>query len=275
MCLLLLGVWAILSGCVTGIGLKYQPDPGLYRQPHRNTITFWGHASSYIDVDGFGIVTDPVFEPAYGMFHKRFIPSPPMAVFDKTDVILISHPHHDHLSPSTLARFPPATRILCPTRSAKYLDEMPHQIITMRPGDVYEFPGGEIIAVAVLHPGYRFSLKARADGRALGYIIRTPEQTLFYSGDSDYFEGFATIGRTYRPDLAILNISTHLRTRGALRVVQDLGVRRVVPSHHGAYAGSNERKGRQYRSELAVLLDSLWLPLAVGESYSLSGVEHP
>lgn len=271
LCMLTLGVFLTLSGCIGGIGLNYKTDPDLYPEPPRNAITFWGHACSYIDIDGFGIITDPVFERVYATFRKRFISAPPPAAYDRMQIVLISHAHHDHLSPKTLSRFSPDVKILCPIPAVKYLDELKQQIITMRPGDVYDFPGGKIIAVAAHHPGYRYSLKGRSDGRALGYIIRTPEQTLFYSGDSEYFEGFKQVGRTYKPRLAILNISTHLRTQDALRAILDLGVRKVIPSHYGAYAGSNEGKTSKYRSDLADYLGSIWLPLQVGESCTLDG----
>lgn len=273
--LLILCVSLNLSGCIGGIGFKYKADPKLYPEPPRNAITFWGHACSYIDINGFGIITDPVFEPTYGTFHKRIISAPPPAAYDQTQIVLISHPHHDHLSPKTLSRFPSDVRIICPVPSAKYLDDSKQQIYTMRPGDVYDFPGGKIVAVAAHHPGYRYSLKARSDGRALGYIIITPEQTVFYSGDSEYFEGFKQVGRTYKPSLAILNISTHLGTREALRVVRDLGVRKLIPTHYGAYSSSKERETSKYRSDLADYLGSIWLPLQVGESCTLDGEPLP
>jgi L-ascorbate metabolism protein UlaG (beta-lactamase superfamily) len=268
--ILMLGA-IILSGCVGGFGLHYTPDEELYGEPPANAITFWGHAAMYIDIEGYGIITDPVFEPVYAAVHRRYIKSPPEASFDQTRLVLISHPHNDHLSAKTLKRFPDSTIILCPTRSAKYMDELGQQIITMRPGDVYEFDGGEIIAVAAHHPGYRYSFKARSDGRALGYIIRTPQQTLYYTGDSDYCEMFGQVGTTYRIDVMLLNLNTHLKSQGALRAIRDVNPTTVIPGHFGAYRGSNERKTPKYRQELSELLGSMWVELAVGESCDLDG----
>lgn len=269
--LLMLCATLTASGCIGGLGLKYKTDPELYSNPPHNAVTFWGHATCYIDIEGIGIVTDPVFEPSYATFHKRFISSPPSSAYRQTKIILISHAHHDHLSPKTLSRFSPDVKILCPIPSAKYLDEMKQQIITMRPGDTYNFSGGQIIAVAAHHPGYRYSLKARSDGRALGYVIRTQNQTLFYSGDSEYFEGFKQVGLAHKPGLAIINITSHLGTNDALRVIRDLGVRKVVPIHRGAYSGSNEGKVNRYHSELVDFLGTIWMPLQVGESCTLEG----
>lgn len=262
----------ILSGCVAGIGLNHETDAIFFPDPPRNSISFWGHATNYIDINGIGIITDPIFEPKYGIINKRFIPSPSMLSYDQTDIILISHPHQDHLSPSTLSKFPSDVKILCPQISKKYIKNFNSQIVTMNPGDIYEFKDGQIIAVAVHHPGYRYSLKARSDGRALGYIIRTKDQTIFYSGDTEYFDGFKEIGSKYKPNIAILNLSTHMRTDDAIRTIRDLGVQKVIPSHYGAYGGGfNEKKTSKYRSELSKYLGEMWISLPIGKSCSLSG----
>ena len=165
--------------------------------------------------------------------------------------------------------------VLCPTPSAKYMDELKHKIITMRPGDSYAFDGGEIIAVAAYHPGYRYSFKARTDGRALGYVIRTSKSTLYYSGDTKYFEVFRQVGNEYQPDLALLNVNSHLSPPDVLRAVRDLSPTKVIPSHYGAYGGSNVGKSDRFRRILADDLDSMWLELVVGESCSLTGERLP
>src|SRR5688500_5359974 len=50
-------------------------DPRLYTEPPRNAVTFWGHACAYVDVNGYGIVTDPVFQPGYAILRPRRIPA--------------------------------------------------------------------------------------------------------------------------------------------------------------------------------------------------------
>lgn len=260
---------AMMTGCIGGLGLHYSPDTVLYTEPETNAVTFWGHACFYIDVGGTGIVTDPVFEPVYASVHRRYIGSPPASTFDQTRIVLISHPHNDHLSPSTLKRFPESTVVLCPIPSAKYMDELKCRIITMRPGDEWPIEGGRIVAVAAHHAGHRYSYKEEADGRALGYIIETPDLNIYYTGDSRYFEGFRNVHSEFQPDLVLLNVNTHLKAPDALRAVRDLAPKLVIPGHFGAYRGSNERKTPAYRGELASDLGALWKELAVGESLSL------
>ena len=258
------------AGYVAPTNAKLAIDPLLYPEPPRNAITFWGHACAYIDIGGFGIVTDPVFARRYAIIRRRLIAAPPRESFDQAEVVLISHAHQDHLNPKTLARFTPGTIVLCPRPAAKYVAGLGLRVRVMRPGDEFDFPGGTIVAVAAHHPGGRHSLKARSDGRALGYIIRGPRNTIYYSGDTDYFTGIAAIGSKYRPDIALLNINAHLHSEDAVFAIAGLGMPSVVPMHLGAYDGKSTRLGPRWRAELVGALGSTIVPLEVGESISLS-----
>jgi L-ascorbate metabolism protein UlaG (beta-lactamase superfamily) len=244
-------------------------DPSLYPEPQENAITFWGHACAYIDVDGFGLVTDPVFSPRYATIRRRLIPAPPSSSYDRTRVVLLSHAHHDHLDPATLARFPAEALILAPAPAVRYLKRRGLHARVMRPGMEASFPGGSIVAVASHHPGGRHSLKARADGGALGYVIRTSSSTIYYSGDTEYFSGFSTIGDRFDPDIAIMNINAHLRFPEAASAILDLGMPIVLPIHCGAYGGKSVRHGPRWREELEEALGSIVVPLEVGEAFAL------
>ena len=259
------------AGCVPAFLAKPRIDRALYSEPPSDAITFWGHACAYIDIDGYGIVTDPVFTPSYAVIRRRLVPAPPRESFDQADLVLISHAHQDHLNPKTLARFTPGTTVLCPRPAAKYVAGLGLRVRVMRPGDEVEFPGGTIVAVAALHPGGRMSLKARSDGRALGYIIRGPRGiTVYYSGDTEYFPGIAEIGSKYRPDIALLNVNAHLHSEDAIFAVAGLGMPYVVPMHLGAYDGKSKRLGPRWRAELVEALGSTVVPLEIGESLQLS-----
>ena len=140
----------------------------------------------------------------------------------------------------------------------------------MAPGEEFEFSAGTVIAVAAHHPGTRWSLNAEPDGRALGFVIRSANRTIYYSGDSDYFSGFAEIGRTLAPDLALINISAHLHGSDALRAIEDLGSPLVIPLHHGAYLTSNELRSIRWHEVIEHALGSRFIRLAVGETFPLS-----
>lgn len=259
----------LLAGCAPVLIVHQPIDASLYPEPASNALTFWGHASVYMDVEGLGIVTDPVFEERYSIFHGRTIPRPPPEAYDQTSIILISHAHHDHLDPATLKRFSPRAIILCPEPSAKHVRDLGPAVLVMKPGDEYPFPGGRIIAVAAHHPGNRWIGKAAADGRALGYVVQTDEATVYFSGDTDYFEGMEEIGARYHPDLAVLNVNAHLPPADAIHAMHSVGAHRVVPVHMGAYGNRAGKRGQKWRKEFLEMASTSGIPLAVGQSVSL------
>ena len=70
-------------------------------------ITWIGHASSLVELDGVNILIDPVWDeraaPTRWAGPKRFFP-PPLLLEEvpRIDVVLISHDHYDHLGADTV-----------------------------------------------------------------------------------------------------------------------------------------------------------------------------
>lgn len=257
------------NGCSSSIA---DVDPALFPEPPDDAISFWGHACFYIDVDGYGIVTDPVFDKrAFVRYRKK--PAPPPENYANAGLVLISHAHTDHLSARTLNTFPDDVTILCPEPSAKYLEDLGREIRVMRPGDEYLWPGGRVVAVRARHTGGRWGVRASDDGRALGYVIYTPESTIYYSGDTNYFAGIDDIGIAHRPDVAILNINGHMHGADAALAAFATVAPVVIPSHFGVYGflffGEQERP-RDY-DEIEGVLEPVLQLLLPGESASLDG----
>jgi L-ascorbate metabolism protein UlaG (beta-lactamase superfamily) len=177
--------------------------------PPRDAIAFWGHSSLYIDVGGVGLAIDPVFDAAYAPTCRRTVGAPDREACRGAALVLVSHAHADHLSPRSLALFPDTARVLCPAKCVRYLDDG-RSFKVLEPWE--EFRLGEIAVVAVpaRHPGGRYALRDRENAGALGYVIRAPGRTIYYSGDTEPFDGFAEIGRRFHPDIAILNVNVHL-----------------------------------------------------------------
>jgi L-ascorbate metabolism protein UlaG (beta-lactamase superfamily) len=268
----MLRLWVISLAASTGCASTLaRSDAQRYPLPRPNAITFWGHACCYIDVEGYGIVTDPVFDTRLSL-RRRKVPAPPPAAYSGARVILVSHAHDDHLSPKTIATFPESTLVLCPFPAAKYLENVRQPVRAMRPGDEQPFPGGTIVAVAVHHPGGRYGTDAEADGRALGYVIRTSQATLFISGDTNLFPGFGVIGARYEPTVAILHVNGHLHSMDAVRAARALGARTIVPVHWGAYGylWFAEKKQPRDVEELRAHLGPRLVPLALGTSMPLA-----
>ena len=269
-----LALWTLLlAGAGIGCSGLAGVDAGRFGEPKAGHITFWGHACNYIDMDGVGILTDPVFEKNLWT-RRRFIGGPPREMIQRARVVLISHAHNDHLGLSSLKELHGDAVVLCPAPVAKILSKRGLTVKEMRPGDELELNGVRFVAVTAHHPGGRWSLHAVADGRALGWVVVGPTATIYYSGDTDYCSSFSEVGRTFAPDIAIMNVSGHLKPADTARAARDTRAPVVIPTHWGSYAYWILGGGRRPHGEtqLERLLGERLRVLNVGESLPIERV---
>src|SRR5690606_24240507 len=69
-------------------------------------ITWLGHATTVIDLDGVRLVTDPLVHQHAGMLRRRGL-GPRSDAWLGADAVLLSHLHHDHAEPRSLRRMGP------------------------------------------------------------------------------------------------------------------------------------------------------------------------
>lgn len=260
----------ILASLPSVSGAAPKEDGSFFPPPSRNHVTFWGHACCYIDVDGFGIVTDPVFTGRY-IFRRRKIPVPPAQSRAGTRLILVSHAHMDHLDKKTIAIFPDSALVLCPWTVAGYIEDIGRDFKIMRPGDTYDYPGGKIVAVTAEHPGKRYALRKGGADDAIGFIVTTPYGNVYYTGDTGYFNGMVDIGIRWKPDIAIMNITPHLKGGDAIRAVWATRSETVIPVHFGAYDYIlfGPLKSPRGYDDIAEMISEQAVLLQPGESLSL------
>jgi len=87
----------------------FTTDPRVYVDAPASglRITWFGHASSLVEIDGIRVLIDPIWDeraaPTQWAGPKRFF-APTLALEDlpPIDVILISHDHYDHLDQKTV-----------------------------------------------------------------------------------------------------------------------------------------------------------------------------
>jgi hypothetical protein len=87
----------------------FHTDPQIYAaQPKsRLRITWIGHATSIVEIDGVRILIDPVWDeraaPTTWTGPKRFFPAPlELRDLPLLDAVLVSHDHYDHLGAGTI-----------------------------------------------------------------------------------------------------------------------------------------------------------------------------
>ena len=203
-------------------------------------LTYLGHATTVMDLDGVRLVTDPVLRRLVGPLYRRSPRPLPGALLDP-DVLLISHLHLDHYDPASLRMFRRDVPVFVPVgaglslrwRGFKHIHEM-------EPGDRLRIGAVEVVATAARHRGTRHPLAARTP--ALGYVI-SGSRSIYFAGDTGFFAGIADVWPE-RLDLALLPIAglgpwmpefKHLSPRHAVLAMELLRPRLVVPIHWGTY----------------------------------------
>jgi L-ascorbate metabolism protein UlaG (beta-lactamase superfamily) len=216
-------------------------------------ITWFGHASSLVEIDGSRVLFDPIWSercsPSRLAGPRRLHPAPiPLEELPAIDVIVISHDHYDHLDMNSivwLARNHSAPFVV-PLGVGSHLESWhvpADRIIELDWHDATTV--GNLTLTAT--PGQHFSGRKIAKRNYTlwsSWVVAGPTHRVFYSGDTGYFEGFAKVGEQYGPFDATLiqigaydsgwpdihmtpedGVATHLDVRGGL----------MIPVHWGTF----------------------------------------
>ncbi len=199
-----------------------------------NKLTWLGHSAFRITTpSGNVILIDPWVQsnPACPEALKKF---------ERLDTMLITHGHFDHIADAVaLAKeFQPQVAGIYET-CAWLESKGVARTSAMNKGGTQRLGEIEITMVHALHScGIQDGDKIIYGGEACGYIIRLPGRlTVYHSGDTAVFGDMKLISELYAPDVALLPIGDHftMGPREAAMAIRLLGVRHVVPIHHGTF----------------------------------------
>jgi len=233
----------------------------LRAQPPSATITWVGHATLLVQLDGLNILTDPQWSdragPTSWLGAKRL--SPPGLAFEslpRIDVVVVSHDHYDHLDLPTVKRLA-ATHdplFLVPLGMKEWFADNGMTRVEERDWwQEHEYRGVRFVCV----PAQHFSQRSLWDGsRRLwaSWAILGRERRLYFSGDTGYFAGFKEAGRRLGPfDVAALPIGAylppeimkqvHVNPEEAVQAFLDLNARVMVGMHWGTFDLAEEPLG--------------------------------
>jgi L-ascorbate metabolism protein UlaG (beta-lactamase superfamily) len=234
-------------------------------------VTWFGHSSSLIEIDGMRVLIDPVWDqrasPLQWTGPKRFF-QPTIALEDlpKVDVVLISHDHYDHLGKETvrqLARLSVAAeahwvtslgvgerlrRFGVATEKITELDWT--ESVEVRASDAAEAKPGNSLKLTAW-PSRHFSGRGVRDRFTTlwsSFVIEGPRHRVFFGADSGWWDGFGEIAAQYeRFDLTMLEIGAfhelwaniHLGPDGAARAFEAMGGNEraglFLPIHWGLF----------------------------------------
>lgn len=200
-------------------------------------VTFVGHATVLVEIDGVRLLTDPVLRRRVGPL-RRHGAAPGPRLTEDVDAVLISHLHHDHADVPSLRRLSRTVPVLAAPGSGDFLAGLGFgDVRELAPGEGADVGGVRVSATEADHPpsGRRFERPSRA----VGFEI-AGRRRIYFAGDTDLFEGMEEIGAGGL-DLALLPIwgwgtsigAGHLDPERAARAAALLAPKLVVPIHWG------------------------------------------
>ena len=201
-----------------------------------NGLTWLGHSTVVIDVDGTRLVTDPVL--GRRVWHLRREAAVDLRVLDTLAGILVSHSHFDHLDHASLRLLDRALPVVAPSGVGGLLRgwgfTQVHEVVA---GDELELGALTLRVTHAEHASSRWPLTPRS--ASVGYIA-DGSTSVYFAGDTDLFDGMAGLGPV---DVAALPVSGwgsrlpagHLDPMRAAEALRLLQPRIAVPIHWGTF----------------------------------------
>jgi L-ascorbate metabolism protein UlaG (beta-lactamase superfamily) len=226
--------------------------PELPAEAGELAVTWFGHASALLEVDGRRVLVDPVWgervSPSPTLGPTRLHPAP-VALEDlpPVDAVVISHDHYDHLDLPTvdaLVRGSSAVFVV-PLGIGAHLRtwDVPEDRIVELDWDS-STTVGELTFTCTEARHFSGRFFARDTTLWASWVIAGPRHKVFFGGDTGYTPAFAGIGARFGPfDLTLLPVGAyneawkfiHMNPEEAVQAHGDLGGRVLLPIHWATF----------------------------------------
>jgi N-acyl-phosphatidylethanolamine-hydrolysing phospholipase D len=219
----------------------------------RPTLTWVGHSTFLIQLDGINVLTDPHWgeraSPVQFAGPRRLVP-PGMRFEDLPPIhaVVISHDHYDHLDSATVSRLARehAPTFFVPLGLKPWLlDHGVRDVVELDWWQSREFRGLTFTCTPAQHSSGR---GFRDQNLTLwsSWAITSRTRRLFFAGDTGYFAGGKEIGERLGPfDAAAIPIGgyssydkrhpNHVNPEEAVQLFEDVRGRLMIPMHWGTF----------------------------------------
>lgn len=227
-------------------------------------LTYVGHATVLIELDGIRILTDPMLSARLGPL-RRAGPVPTPADLNPIDVILVSHAHPDHFHQASLATIGPDPLVIVPRGLGSSANRLGRRTWELGVNERVDVGPVRITAVPARHG--RWPLHRNV--RPLGFLVGGSRR-VYFAGDTAIYPGMAQLAG--RVDVALLPVGRwgppfgpdRLTPRTAIDAALLVGARTAVPIHWGTLYAPGFRAGRWG-----------WGSFGAGEAFAIEGSRAP
>ena len=228
----------------------------LWQRPSSTGLrtTWLGHSTVLIEIDGYRILTDPVWGPRASPSRlagpKRFQPAPvALKSMPPIDLVVISHDHYDHLDYPTIRQMAhlniPFVTSLGVGAHLEAFGVPAERITELDWWETYQLPNAELTVTAA--PSQHFSGRGLTDRNQTlwsSMVIRSARHSVFFSGDTGLTTQYQEIRHRLGPfDLIMLEVGAfhpawgdiHLGPDNAAKAHALLGGGAFLPVHWGTF----------------------------------------
>jgi L-ascorbate metabolism protein UlaG (beta-lactamase superfamily) len=196
-------------------------------------LTFVGHATVALDLDGTRLLTDPFLRTRLGPL-RRHGPPAARAALEDVDAVLISHLHRDHADLPSLRRIGDVPALV-PPGGAGFRERRGFRSVSeLAVGQSARVGTVTVTAIEAVHGGRG---KGSRDAGAIGFLL-SGRRRIYFAGDTDLFDGMASLRGI---DVALLPIwgwgpslgPGHMDPERAARAAALIDPKVVIPIHWG------------------------------------------
>jgi L-ascorbate metabolism protein UlaG (beta-lactamase superfamily) len=202
-------------------------------------VTWLGHATVLLELDGVRVLTDPVLGKRVGPL-VRISPQVDAAMLGRVDRVLLSHLHADHTDIPSLRRLGGSTPVIVPEAAAGWLRRKGMcDVRGIRAGQELAVGELRVLAAPAVHEGRRRPMGVAAE--PVGYVVRG-SRSVYFAGDTDLFAQMRDLRGEI--DVALLPVwgwgpsvgAGHLDPERAARAAALMAPAIAIPIHWGTLA---------------------------------------
>ena len=181
-------------------------------------VTWFGHSSALVEIDGYRVLTDPVWSercsPSHTLGPQRMHPPPAsLESLPAVDAIVISHDHYDHLDIDTVVALSRTQRsqFFVPLGVGAHLRDWgipDHRIVELDWGESGSVDDLKLVCTPARHFSGRFL--SRNTTLWASWAFAGPKHRVYFGGDTGYTTSFADIGSEHGPfDLTLMPVGAY------------------------------------------------------------------